>query len=285
MIASPNELSYFIELSSTLNFSRAAERIGMSQPSLSAAIKRLETSIGVSLFIRNKNGVILTPAGKRLLSHAKDLLQLWHTTKSESLASHHEVQGCLTLGCHPSIALFSLAKFLPKLWVRYPEFEIQFKHDLSRKILEGIVNFSIDVGIVVNPVKHPDLVLYKLQDDEVGFWSADNKNHSTKNTVIICDPDLIQTQWLLKRLKKYSIQPLRMITSNNLEVIAKLTAYGNGMGILPSSVACYTQPTLKSIAKMPVYHDEIYLVYRHEYRQHKAMQVMISAIKKYFNAT
>src|SRR3990167_34136 len=147
MVASANELIYFIELANTLNFSRAAERIGISQPSLSVAIKRLECTIGAELFIRNKNGVALTQAGKRLLSHAKQLLQLWDTVKSASLASHHEVQGCIVIGCHPSVALYSLYKFLPSLLADYPKLEVQLKHDLSRKILEGIVNLSIDVGI------------------------------------------------------------------------------------------------------------------------------------------
>ena len=71
MIASPNDLIDFIELSNTLNFSRASERIGISQPSLSTAIKRLEQAIGAELFIRGKNGVSLTQAGKRLLSHGE----------------------------------------------------------------------------------------------------------------------------------------------------------------------------------------------------------------------
>lgn len=68
MLASPHDLTYFIELSGTLNFSRASERIGISQPSLSAAIKRLEHAIGTPLFLRGKNGVTLTPAGKRLFA-------------------------------------------------------------------------------------------------------------------------------------------------------------------------------------------------------------------------
>ncbi len=52
MIPSPHELTYFIELAHTLNFSRASERLGISQPSLSNAIKRLEQTIGVEVFIR-----------------------------------------------------------------------------------------------------------------------------------------------------------------------------------------------------------------------------------------
>lgn len=282
MIASPNELHYFVELTNTLNFSRASERIGISQPSLSTAIKRLEQSLGTPLFIRSKTGVTLTPSGKRLLSHTKQLMQLWDTVKSASLASHHEIQGSFTLGCHPSVGLYALAKCLPNLLQKYPKLELQLKHDVSRNILEGIINLSIDVGIIVNPIRHPDLIIQKLYDDKTTFWQAASKKisrTSTSDTVLICDPNLLQTQWLLKRAQKEGIKYSRMITSSSLEIIASLTAQECGVGILPTSVAESTTPFLTSVAKMPTYHDEIYLVYRHENREIKAMQTITQAIK------
>lgn len=288
MLASPHDLSYFVELSNTLNFSRASERIGISQPSLSTAIKRLETSIGTSLFIRSKTGVTLTQAGKRLLAHTKELLQLWESVKSETLASHYEIEGCISFGCHPSVALYALSHFLPKLMADYPKLEIQMKHDLSRKIVEGIINLSIDIGIAVNPIRHPDLIIQKLSDDIVTFWhSSAHKNTQQKlqsgEAVIICDPELMQTQWLLKRLQKSGFKYNRLLTSCSLEVIANLTAHGAGIGILPASVASATSThKLNSIAKMPVYHDEVCLVYRHENRHIKSIQTISGAIKQYF---
>lgn len=288
MIASPHDLIYFVELSNTLNFSRASERIGISQPSLSTAIKRLEHAIGTDLFSRNKNGVTLTPAGKRLLSHTKQLLQLWDTAKSESLASHYEIQGSFCFGCHSSVALYSLSGFLPNLLGKYPKLEVQLKHDLSRKILEGIINLSIDIGIVVNPVRHPDLILQKLYDDKVTFWHPVEIKDPAEYlysgcAVIICDPELMQTQWLLKRIHKLGVKPRRIIRSSNLEVIANLTAHGTGIGILPSTVALSTcLNMLKQIPKMPTYQDEIFLAYRHENRNINGLQTIVNAIKLYF---
>lgn len=287
MIASPNDLIYFIEIANTLNFSHTAKRIGISQPSLSLAMKRLEQTIGTELFIRGKRGVVLTKAGKRLLLHAKQLLQLWDSVKAESIASHYEIQGNFTLGVHPSVALSTLSSFLPKLLMDYPKLEIQLIHDLSRKISEGIINLSIDIGLVVNPIKHPDLIIHKLYDDKVTFWHAAEKNIlqqiDSGVAVLIFDPDLIQTQWLLKRIHRQGIKYKRVITSNNLEVIANLTANGCGIGIIPTCVAVSAYPTkLIPVSKMPYYHDEICLVYRHENRNIKAVQTIISSIKACF---
>lgn len=283
MIASSNELLYFIELANTLNFSRASERIGINQPSLTAAIKRLEHSVGTELFIRDKHKVVLTQAGKNLLSHAKQLLQLWDTTKASCLASQGEVQGSLILGCHPSIALYLLPRFLPALLAKYSKLEIKLKHDLSRKIAEEIINFMIDIGIVVNPIKHPDLIIKKLFNDEVTCWQArksSTKLISSDEKIIICDPDLRQTQVLLKKIHSKGIKYKRMITTNNLEVVANLTAEGVGIGILPGSVAkSFHQAKLSQLSDAPVFHDEICLVYRHENRNLKTVQVVLEAIK------
>lgn len=286
MLASPNELRYFLELCHTLNFSRASERIGISQPSLSAAIQRLEHNLGSSLFIRSKTGVKLTQAGKKLQSHANQLLQYWQSVKSETLASQYDVQGSYILGCHASVALHSVPGFLPPLLKEYPNLEIKLQHDLSRKIVEGVINLSIDMGIVVNPIKHPDLIMLKLYDDKVCFWQANTKKNQIRkiyDSLIICDPELIQTQWLLKRLQKLGMGTNKLLTTSSLELIANLTINHGGIGIIPTSVAKFaSENKLVALQKLPSYHDEIYLIYRHENRHIKAISVLVKTIKSYF---
>ncbi|HHF0525086.1 TPA: LysR family transcriptional regulator [Legionella anisa] len=282
MLPSSNDLYYFIEVCQTLNLSRASERLGISQPSLSSAVKRLEHAIGTSLFIRIKNGLKLTKSGEQFYNHAKQLIHLWETARAESLASVNEIQGDFVLGCHPSVAQYHLPLFMPKLLEQYPQIRITLKHDLSRKILEGIINFSIDIGIVVNPVRHRDLILQKLYDDEVGFWQPKDKNlmEEQKMLTLLCDVDLLQTQKLLKDLEAMGIKEYRLLPTSNLDVIASLTAAGCGVGILPRSVV-YThhQPLLSQVPNTPTFHDEIYLAYRPEQRHVKALQVMVQTIR------
>jgi len=286
---SATEVLYFIEIANTQNLSRASERLGIAQPSLSSAVKRLESTIGTRLFTRHKKGVLLTQAGKQLLAHSKQLLQYWNEVKSQALASHHEVQGCFVFGCHPSVALHNLSGFLPTLLNTYPKLEIELKHDISRKITEGIINLSIDIGLVVNPIKHPDLIINKMMDDEVAFMSIKkpllpHQDFLSEEAIIICDPALTQTQTLLKRLQKENIKYSRLLVSTSLEVIADLTVQGCGIGVLPQSITNRMFPgKLAMVEKVTPFHDEICLVYRHENRSVKAMQVIIAAIKKHFN--
>src|SRR5688500_618008 len=107
MIPSPSELHYFIEVSNTLNVSRAAERLGISQPTLSLAIQRLENNIGAPLLIRTKSGVKLTHAGQKLVTQARSLIHEWDKIRGDALKDEAEIRGRYTIGCHPSVALYS----------------------------------------------------------------------------------------------------------------------------------------------------------------------------------
>lgn len=286
MLPSPNDLYYFIEACKTLNLTRASERLGISQPSLSSAIKRLENSIGIPLFLRVKNGLKITKSGEQLYKHAKQLIHLWETAKAESLASAYEVQGQIVLGCHPSVGQYMLPPILSSILSTHAKINITLKHDLSRKILEGIINFVIDIGIIVNPVKHRDLVLKKLYDDEVSFWQPKGKNLIEEQypLTLIGDIDLLQTQKLIKDLETTGIREYRILPSSNLDVIASLTAAGCGIGILPFSVVrTHHKNLLSHVPNTPVFYDEIYLAYRHEQRHIKAIEVLIESIRDFFN--
>ncbi|CDZ77782.1 Cyn operon transcriptional activator [Legionella massiliensis] len=287
MLPSAAELEYFLEVSNTLNLSRASERLGVSQPSLSLAIKRLEQSLGAQIFVRHKHGVTLTQAGQQLLLQARLLLQHWENTKSKALASHQKVQGYITVGCHPTIAIYLVSKFLADLLENYPKLEIHLKHDISRKITEQVINLSIHIGIVVNPFKHPDLVIRKICEDEVTFWVAEGarkiQDIHSKDAVILCEPDLTQTQNLLQKIKKTGTAPKRIMTMNSLEVVANLTANGCGIGILPTRVAKSMYPDkLRRIPNAPVYSDEVCLIYRNENRNIQAIQTISNVIKALF---
>ena len=283
MIPSAGDLTYFIEVASTLNVSKAAERLGISQPTLTIAIQRLERAIDMPLFIRSKQGVTLTQPGKQLLLHTRHLLQGWETIRTRALASVHEIRGSYTFGCHPSVALYALGSFIPKLLEENLELEIKLVHDLSRNITESIIQLEIDIGLVVNPIKHPDLIIRKLCDDEVTLWVG-NGNKKIQDpysgaAVLICDPSLIQTQELLKKLKKSQIHYRRIIPSSNLEIITQLVVDGAGIGIIPGRVATFKSTTqIQKIPQAPSFHDEICLIYRVENRSIRSIQTIADRV-------
>lgn len=284
MLPSPNELIYFLEIASSGNISRAAERLGVTQPTLSLAIQRLESSLGVTLLLRSKTGVRLTKAGARFTPRAQSLLEQWDKIRGETLADETEVQGRIAIGCHPSVALYALPRFLPALLKTYTKLEVPLVHDLSRKITERVISFEIDMGLVVNPVAHPDLVLIPLATDEVTYWKGPRVGNED---ILICDPDLIQSQNLQQKEKKFGLEFRRRMASSSLEVIAQLVSNGAGIGILPSLVAT-RDASLKLkplLSKGPVFHDRICLAYRNDLQKAKTSKVVIQAIKEAFRVS
>ena len=220
MMPSSSDLQYFLAVAETLNISRAAERLGITQPSLSLSIQRLEHSVGLSLFLRSKTGVQLTRGGQRLKSQAQALLSDWEKITDEIQKDETEVRGRFTIGCHPSVALYTLPSILPTLVSKYPGLEIKLEHDLSRRITEDVISYKIDFGIVINPVAHSDLVIRKLGVDYVMLWTAakptPTQNPVSGDGILILDPELLQSQQLLRDFAKAKMNFKRQITSSNL---------------------------------------------------------------------
>lgn len=276
MFPSPAELTGFLEIAQTLNITKAAQRLGVTQPTLSQSLKRLEASIGAELVIRSKGGVELTVAGKELLKHAQRLREDWERVKSEAQRSTREVRGNVKLGCHPSVGLYSVDLFLPALMKEHPGLEITLVHDLSRKILDKVVNYEIDLGLVINPFGHPDLVMSHLLDDEVKVWRAPG----TPTDTLLAHPELLQTQDIMKRLKRAGSPFRRVLTSNSLEILARLTLAGAGCGILPGRVVEIfdRERKLRALPESPTFKDRLFVVHRVENKEIEAIRAIKKAV-------
>lgn len=280
MLPSPTDLTYFLEIAAQGNLTRAARRLGVAQPSLSLAMQRLEHSVGTPLIVRTRQGAKLTKAGEHLVVHARDLLNRWEGVKQEAVRAMNDVRGRFVLGCHASVAGYSLPLFLPDLLAKYPHLEIGLTHDLSRNITQKVLHLEIDLGIVVNPLRHPDLVMKPLAQDLVTLFQArGTKNHD----VLIFEPSLQQSQHILSKLKRAGFEFTRTIESSSLEVIAHLAEAGTGRAILPTRVA--EQHHLQAVKESPSYHDEIFLIYRMEHKGTRAMEALSQSIQEGFKAS
>ena len=273
MLPQSHEIHYFLEVSKTFNLSRASERLGVSQPALSIALRKLEDNLGVQLFHRSKSGMQLTKYGESFKLKAQALSDLWESCKQQANLEKTEVQGHFRLGVHISVALFTLKYFLPKFLLSHKNFHLSLTHDLSRNITEQIVVNKLDIGIVVNPIQHPDLVIKVLFTDEVFFWeSPQNKNHD----ILIADEQLIQTQILLKK-NKFK----RTVHSSSLEVVLSLVESGAGVGIMPGRVAELSNFKLdKSKKYTQSITDKICLVFRPENKNVFALELFAREIEK-----
>ncbi len=268
-----DDIRYFRKVAETLNVTRASEALGITQPALSYSLKRLENEIGDELIIRKKNGVELSKLGEEFYKRSVNLINEWENIQNLITSEGEDAKGEFSIGIHPSVALYSLDKFLPHLTKEFPLIDFKFVHGLSREMTEKVISWEIDFGIVVNPIKYPDLVIKELCRDEVTLF------HKTKcRNKLIFDPKLAQSQDILKRLNAKGLGTEGKINSGNLEVIADLVEQGLGYGVLPSRVAA-NHKGLKKLAGSPVYHDKICLVYRPEKHKNPISRRILELIK------
>lgn len=281
MIPTSTDITYFLEVAATQNLSRAAERLGISQPSLTLSVQRLEKSVGVPLLVRGKKGVTLTSSGRQFVLHARAILESWEKLRDQTVRSRDGVLGSYVIGAHPAVAMYAFER-ISDLLIRFPELELTMVHDLSRKVTEGVISMKIDVGVVINPTRHPDLVIKKVGEDEVTFWksSGDEITHDLESPhgVLLFDPDLMQSQDLLRKLKNKN-DHCRRLAGSHLEILARQANSGAGVAILPARVAGLYSG-LRRVKGAPVFKDEICIVFRMENREIEAIQAIVGNLEK-----
>lgn len=162
----------FLAIAAHGSFLEAAKRLYVTQSTVSARVKSLESELGARLFVRNRAGASLTTAGRRFLQHAKSLvLTVQQARHDVGLPSRY--RGSIRIGGR--IALWE--EFLPNWvgWMRRqaPDVslrsEIGFEEDLMRRLVEG----SLDIGVMYTPSHAPGLIVEHLFDETLVMVSTD----------------------------------------------------------------------------------------------------------------
>lgn len=274
---SVDDLAWFEELARAGNMSRAAERLGVSQPALSHWLRRIEERLGHTLFRRSRRGTELTAHGERLRTHAAELTRQWAEFLGALQSDERELRARFRFGIHASVALFALPPLLAKLRALAPGVRLTLQHGLSRHICEDLISRRLDAGIVVNPVPHADLVIRELYRDCVRPFALPSRRAPSGLPYLIFHPGLWQTQELRKKL---SGMPEVSLETDSMEVAAHLALEGEGVALLPERVAqAVTAGRLRAVGDAAVV-DRHCLVYRPALRETAAGRVLLQAARE-----
>ena len=144
-------LRYFSVVAEELNFTRAAQRLCMSQPPLSNQIKTLEEELGTPLFLRGGRTLQLTEAGKVLYRRAAQLLDLAERTQEEVSSLAMGLSGTLCLGSVAGLAPFLAARWLSGFREEYPLVRFEIVNGSSDDIIDQILRGHIELGLIAAP--------------------------------------------------------------------------------------------------------------------------------------
>ncbi len=148
----PRQLRQFVALASTLNYRRAAEQLHMSQPPLSASIRRLEAQLGVQLFERTRRGTALTAAGQAALDDAQRALFHAEQFGRVATAAARGEAGQLRVGFVGSATYALMPQLMPVFRSRYPDVHLVLAESTTRQLLDDVEQGHVDAGLLRFPV-------------------------------------------------------------------------------------------------------------------------------------
>lgn len=275
MTPTAKEIEQFIEVFHIRHLSKAALRLGVTQPALTQCIQKLERKVGGKLFHRSPQGMVPTKLGVAVYKNSSALQDAWANLLSDARAIREGLTGRFRVGCHSSVAGFCIPQLLRRLDQSAPKIELELMHDFSRKILEKVVSFDLDLGFVINPIRHLDLVIKPIGEDIVKFWVRPGKPAVPHRLIV--DLSVNQTEKILARAPVFKGWPI--LHSESLEVVRTLTVQGLGVGWLPQRVALADGPLLSPYRSKhtPEFRDRIFLVYRKDALTGEAGRALLEA--------
>lgn len=160
-----HQLRYVCAVADTGNFSRAAERCQIAQPSLSQQILKLEEDLGAKLFDRLGRSVRLTEAGRAFVRHARAILEEVEAARSSVAGKNADLRGTVTVGAIPTVGPYLMPSYTTDFARKYPDAKLRIIEDTTSVLVEGLRDLSIDVAILALPLRHKDLELFPMRTE------------------------------------------------------------------------------------------------------------------------
>lgn len=154
-------LRTFLEVAKTRHFGKAAENLYLTQSAVSFRIRQLEDIFGVKLFMRQRNNILLTPYGERLIDHAENILASWQLALQDiGISEAHNLQ--LTLGGTSNLWDTFLQSILPKLAKRFPDLYMRTEINTSQNLIRTLLGGRLDIAVMLDPPKITELKAVKI---------------------------------------------------------------------------------------------------------------------------
>ena len=242
-----HQLRYFCAVARAANFTRAAERLGISQPSLSQQIGRLEKKIGAPLFVRLGRTVRLTPYGEALLPRAVQILREISETESSLSRLQEGTRGVLRVGVIPTIMPYLIAPRIHDFCSLFPELEVQLSERVTARLIEDVQAGQLDLAVLSLPIANPDLVCSELFRE--ALYLAVGESHPLAKHKIVELKDLGSQRMLLLReghcfrdnvmtaCTRANAQVESIFETDQLSSIFPLAASGFGVTLVPAMAA------------------------------------------------
>lgn len=239
------QLKYFVATAETAQVSRAASALSISQSSVTTAIRDLEASLGVELFVRKRHGMEMTGAGRELLTMAYAILS--KIEEARNLRQRDiETTGTLRIAASYTVIGYFLPFHLDRLRRLHPNLDIQL-HELNRdSIEEGLLSGRFDMAVLLTSnITDPELESETLLRSTRRVWMPSGHRFAKRHRVDF--DDIAQEDYILltvdeaanTAMKYWSAQPVHpqiRLRTMSIEAVRSMVANGQGITILSDMV-------------------------------------------------
>jgi LysR family hydrogen peroxide-inducible transcriptional activator len=237
------DLRYFVAVADTRHFGKAAERSFVSQPTLSAQIKKLENYLGVQLIERQPRRVTLTEAGNKILPLARRVLQESDEIISLARNEHDPLSGKLKVALIPTIGPYLLPLVARRLRKQLPELKLMLYEHQTQPLLEKLRAGDIELGILALPVPLDGLEARELYREDFTL-AVPNDNALAKKSSVKIDDLSGETLLLLEDghclrdqaldvCSRIDVKETEDYRATSLETLRQMVAAGLGVTLLP----------------------------------------------------
>ena len=290
------QLSYIVAVDKYRHFATAAQKIYITQPTLSMQIQKLEDELGVLIFDRSKSPVVPTAIGEQIIDQAKVILSGSKHIEDMVSVKDGELKGSFRIGIIPTIAPYLVPLFLKPFSDKHPNVKLVFEEALTSEVLEGLHEDHFDVGIIATSTNQHIYEHELFSEPFLGYLSPGHE-FATKDK--LCIDDLYsQDLWLLNEGHCFRDQTMKLCKQNNdklkhsnisfesgnLETLKRLVEQDYGITLMPylamqdHDTRC-ANGVIKEFME-PVPTRKIRLVYSREFLKQNIVNAFVETIKE-----
>jgi DNA-binding transcriptional LysR family regulator len=283
------QLRCFLAVAEQRHFTRAAREIGIAQPSVSAQVRGLEGQLGTALFHRAKGKIALTAAGEALLPYARRILADVDAATAEVRDVESLARGRLAVGATPSLAVTLLPAVLARFHAAHPGIELALREAGSVDLVRALEEASVDVALVILPVREGVLETQPLLREELVVAVAPTHPLARRRHIRVTD---LRDVPLVMFREGYDLRsateaacrgagfaPTFALEGGEMDGVLRLAATGLGAAIVPSIVVEPSGPLRAIRIAEPALTRTIGLAHRRERRLSRAAEELVATVR------
>ncbi|MBW4838579.1 MAG: LysR family transcriptional regulator [Paenibacillaceae bacterium] len=240
------QMQVLIEVARQRSFTKAAEVMYITQPTISKTIKAMEEELGVVLFDRVGKKIELTDAGRIIATQAQQIVTSFQNLTAELDDLRNLKKGHLRIGLPPMVGASFFPKVIGEFHQRYPDITIQLFEDGAKKVEQDVAGGLLDVGVVVLPTVEAELSCFPFVEEKLNLVvhpshplaareSADLAELSQDGFVLFRE-DFTLHDRIIGECAKAGFQPHVIYESSQWDLISEMVAVGLGITLLPETI-------------------------------------------------